>query len=182
MHNMRKISYPTVLGVGLTSLAFYAIINFVLFRDFGLVPAGRIVFTSDFGYLDYLLLPLGIFVGILVLRNQKPATFKDLFLFGFKTSLIASTLFSTFIFVGLQFIEPGYFAKLIVLVKQLDSPGLILSPIKAEMLVRARIIEANELFQNPYFYGIGNFFVYLLLGTLSALLFAAIMRKKVRPE
>src|SRR5688572_3038754 len=107
---MRTLSFLTVVTTGILTLIFYSLINYILFEDFGFIPAGRIVFTSNFGYLDYLILPLGLLTGTIILkRKQKTSTFRQIFLFGFNTTLLASVLFSCFIFIFLQFIEPAYF-------------------------------------------------------------------------
>jgi hypothetical protein len=176
---MRTLSFFTVLGVGVLSLTFYSTINYILFKDFGFLPAGRIVFTSDFGYLDYLILPLGILVGIAILRRkQETMSFRYLLRFGLKTTLLASVLFSAFIFVYLKFIEPHYFPKLIGLVKQLETSETVLTPVKREMLIRVKTMEESKVCTNAGFYGIANFFAYLTIGTVSTFLFATFLRRK----
>jgi len=176
---MRTLSILTVLATGILTLIFYTTINYIVFEDFGFVPAGRIVFTSNFGYLDYLILPLGLCLGtVILIRKQKTISFKSLFLFGLKTTLLAAILFGTFIFVYLQFIDPDYFQKLIDLIKQLEASKAELTPLKKEMLIRVKTIEETEIFRNPYFYGIANFFAYLIIGSIGTLLFASFLRRK----
>lgn len=55
-----NLSFFIALATGLLTLEFYSGINYFVFRDYGFVPTGRIVFTSIFGYLDYIILPSGL--------------------------------------------------------------------------------------------------------------------------
>lgn len=179
---MRAITFLTVLITGLLTLIFYVTVNYLLFQDFGFVPAGRIVFASKYGYIDYLILPIGILIGMYTYKKvSNGTTFKKLFRFGLQTTIKASILFSAFIFIYLQFIEPDYFYKLIDLIKQVDIPGKELSSFEKEMLISAKSIEETELFRSPLFYTTANFLVYFLLGTLSSFLFATLLNK-LKPD
>jgi hypothetical protein len=103
VHKMRVLTILTVLATGLLTLIFYATVNYVIFNDFGFIPAGRIVFTTDFGYYDYFILPLGLLIGSIIFRSlNNKATFREIFMFGFHATIQASFIFSSFIFVYLQ--------------------------------------------------------------------------------
>jgi hypothetical protein len=175
---MKAISLATVIITGFLTLSFYTLINYALFGDFGFVPAGRIVFASRYGYFDYLILPPGIMLGMYIFRQRlKEAAFKRLFEFGWKTAIAASVTFSAFIFTYLQFIDPGYFHKLVELIGQTDIRGKEPTSFVKEMLARAKSIKETELFRNPLFYTTANFSIYFLLGILSSFLFATILKR-----
>lgn len=177
---MHRLIIFTSIITGIATLAFYSVINYLMFGDFGFVAAGRIVFASKYGYFDYLILPLGILAGMLWYRNSRTENmvFKNLFNFGWQITLVSSVLFSAFIFTYLQYIDPGYFDKLISLIKQINTEGKVLSANSLQMLESAKSMEENALFRSPIFYALVNLIVYLALGFLGSLIFASALKKK----
>lgn len=178
---MNKFSLITASVAGILSLLYYVCINYFYFHDFGFVETGRIVFASAYGYFDYLLLPLCVFVGTKFYK-QKYSNYKALVAFGWKTSLLAASLFSVFIFTALSFATADYFRELISLIKEMNAPANKPEPFVKSLLVNIAPIEKTELYRSPHFYALVNFAVYFLLGILAGRLFLIQLRKNtLRP-
>ncbi|PBQ30637.1 hypothetical protein CNR22_02230 [Sphingobacteriaceae bacterium] len=175
---MKFLSLKIAFLAGVLSIAYYMLINYVYFSDFGFVESGRIVFASPYGYFDYLLLPFCIVTGQAIYRKRNNAnlTYHKLIAFGWKTSLLASIIFATFIYTALQLSSPNYFEDLITLIKEMNASGNEPEPFTQKLLIHIKPLEATPLFRSALFYAIANLFAYFFLGTLSSWIFAILIK------
>ena len=157
-------------------MTFYVIVNFIIFGDVGLVPSGRIVFASLYGYFDYLLLPLAIAGAMYIIRlkHGNASGFRYLFRFGIATTLTSAVLFSAFIFVALES-DPEYFEKLIHSIRSIEIPSSGPTAFQEHMLQSAVKIEQTSLLRSSLFYAVANLVVYSALGLISSYLSAKIL-------